>query len=245
MKIVKKNKTYFININDINEQQVVDQLLDTKLDIKKISEDVFSIIKTKQSTVNTGHTKPTVTPKPLDSKQKIFNLLNDVNLTAKDKVEGAFEKFLKSEDLKVFKELLRSKYIYIFKLSDKYKKGIYKVSDSAQKENNTFDDFDKNSCVIITNQNDASTFSQKHNDQIKANKIIGLKSFDGNYYVIDFLLFKQTKDKIFSLKLENTFSIKDIQDKLNLSEDVIKITLELIKEDGLVIEKRKEIYQLV
>jgi predicted transcriptional regulator len=53
------------------------------------------------------------------------------------------------------------------------------------------------------------------------------------------------KGKILSLKIKDSFTIDDLKQKLNLPEDELKVVLEILKEECLVIEKRKGKYQLV
>lgn len=200
--------------------------------------------------------------------------------------------------------MIKDNEIILFKLSQKYKRNIYKVnegledlkepaheevnfkepiskintydeinfkknaidktngnktnSDSNSKSNtnnldfktaddykDSFSFFDNNQYIIIKNQNLALHFSEKYKEKIKNNEIVGLKSFDGNYYVISFELLSEIKNKILNLKMSSTFNIEELSSKLSLDKDVTKITLEILKEECLVIEKKKNLFQFV
>jgi len=196
------------------------------------------------------------------------------------KIEGKFEKLLNVDDLNIFKEMLASKEIVLFKLSDKYKKKIYKVNeDYEQKKQNSdlkvyapqqvevaipnsnvvlqqdvvgksesidkvYYLFDKQNYIILDNSNIANIFSQKYVQEFKSGEIIGLKSFDNNYYMINSNLYNKIKPKILNYK-QDPFSLEEISSKLQLSPDLIKIILEFLKEECLIVEKRKNLYSFV
>jgi len=65
---------------------------------------------------------------PLDA--KIINRLKQSRLS--ERVEGKFEGLLNSEELKRFKELVKEGRIIPFKLSEKYKKAVYKLAEEIR-----------------------------------------------------------------------------------------------------------------
>jgi hypothetical protein len=247
MKIIK-NKEFIINVTDKLEEDSLNLIKDKYFKLKKINNEVYAIVfsnnenkKIKQSSQNIPSTK-----------NKILNLLNDKNLEVKDKVEGTFENLLNPNELSIFKQMLKNKEIIIFKLSKKYKKGIYKVFEQKNKNftpvnysNISFDFFENNNYYIIENNNDAIRFSEKYASKIKNNEIIGVKSFDGNYYVIDYEYYSEIKDKFLSVDLPNNFTLIDVMNKTEFSEEIIKIVLEILKDQGVIIEKRKGIYEFI
>lgn len=273
MKIVKKNKTYFLNVDNLEEERNLEPYLNKVLDVNRISvnEVLFSLrdktkekviekpkVYEKEKVIEKEKTKPSSIVKTSlkDAKDlvknKIATLLNDKNLTFQDKVEGSFETLLNKEDLSVFKEMLLNKEIEIFKLSDKYKKGVYqmvsfnKPSSLPSKEQAAdFSFFDTEKYIILSKPEDAKQFSSSYEAQIKAGDILGIKSFDGNYYVINKLLFTKIRDVIFSLNLKDSFSIDFLIEKTTFQKQALKVTIEILKEEGLIIEKRKETYQLL
>lgn len=247
MKIVKKNKTYFINIDDKKEENILEAFLYKSLDLKKEKENLLISIKEKVS-------KEKI-------KQKIVSLLNDDSLTFKDKVEGTFEKLLNKEDLKIFNEMLSNNEIETFKLSSKYKKGVYQVFSNKKDSNkpnfsnvsiNKKEDkediiktFKSKKYIILKNEEDAKKFSNIFQDKLKDKSIIGIKSFDGNYYVIDKLLFNKIRTKILSLKTSLSFTLDSFKEDAELSKELLKIVIELLKEEGLIFEKRKGSFEFV
>jgi len=277
MKIVKKDKTYFINYNKDEDISILNEIIDSNLDIKKIAKDVYSLVLDKNTIIKEKAKEviPSSTPKreeiqkqepqitSTNIKSKILSLLNDKSISGADLIEGNFEKLLKKEDQLVFLDMLKKNEVAIFHLP-KYKKGIYKanifipevkeISIPIKKEEkkssftaasnidvdeDVSSSFESNGYVIIKNQGDAMGFSEKYEGRIKSGEIIGQKSFDGNYYVIDSDNYSKVKTKILNLKFKDVFKIEDIKTKLNYPDDEIRVVLEILKEECLVIEKRK------
>jgi len=265
MKIVKKAKTYFINYVP-EDMDLLDKLKDNHLEFKEITSNVYSLVVNKDTPVSKESIKEA--PKQNDIKHKIISLLNDKSVSAGNKIEGNFEKLLKKEDISIFQEMLKDKEIIIYHLP-KYKKGIYQVNiitpekvfkpnyekqikkdftparELVQEREEIISVFESNGFVIIKNQGDAIMFTEKYSDRIKSGDIVGQKSFDGNYYVIDSDNYQKVKNKLLLLKLKDAFTIDEIRDKLNYPEDEIKVVLEILKEECLVIEKRKGKYLFI
>lgn len=257
MKIVKKNKVYFLNVSSSFEEDEISNFLDKPLICRK--EDGLLVIKIDEKFENNSTLNDN---KQITIKQKIISLLNDPKLNIQDKVEGNFEKLLNKDDLSIFKEMVLNKEIDLFKLSSKYKKGIYKVvnlntdnkeyikKETTNFKNNQFvkgdfSSFDKHKFIILKNSNDAKEFSTIYQDKIKSKEIIGIKSFDGNYYVVYRYLFLETKDAIFNLNIKGNFTINVLEEKLKLSKDLLKIIIEILKEEGMILEKTKNNYYFV
>lgn len=301
MKIVKKNRTYFLNFENDNESKDLDNYTNKDLEIKVIANNVISFIVNDTArekdwvrahrnnvsgtpenafserdrnqlseTGSVGHPVSAKSKQPSskeETKRKILAILQDKDLPFKDKVEGAFEELLKTEDLEVFKEMIKSKEIITYKQSEKYKKAIYVVNEesitqenpiSDNKETTTkkqtpviensdaiIKDFLKKRYSIIKTLEAADRFSREFYPKFKNNEIKGQKSFDGQFYVIDVMLYNNTRKQILSSGLEKNFSIEDLEKKTNKDTDQLKITIEFLKEEGIIIEKRKNTYCLV
>lgn len=257
MKIVKKNNVYFLNL-DKNEDLVIDKYIEKKLDVLPITKDVLIIRTIDQTTLN-KEIQTTRDFASIDSKQKILNFLNNKNLSVKEKLQGSFEKLLSEEDLLVFNEMVKNKEIVLCKLSDKYKNSFYtinKKSSSLDKQKNSvkgkedmsnsevIDIFLKNNFVILKNHKDTEDFKREFEEKVNSGQIKGIKSFDGNTYVISLELFVEIKDKILSYSTQS-FTLEEISIKFNKEKELIRTVLEILKEEALILEKRKDQFFIV
>ncbi len=281
MKIIKKNNTYFLNFNNKNESDYLDEYTGKDLEIKIINEDVVVFLNKDKNTPFLGQTVATTPPlvkHPSPSKdlikKKIISILQDKDLSFKERVEGNFEDLLKKEDLEIFKEMLKDKEIITFKQSEKYKKAIYVVNEKyspvavenkpvlenksiqetkAKVLGNTTEEnadliikeFIKKKYVIIKTQLAADKFSKDFYIKFKNNEIKGMKSFEGSFYVVDVKLYEKTRERILSSNFQKNFSIEELSEKLNYEIELLRIAIEFIKEEGLIIEKKKNIYCLI
>lgn len=254
MKIVKKNTTYFINLKNDQEKTIIDKYLFSEIDLKEITNEALCLIKEEiKPVVNKNPQQKTTT----ETKTKIIDLLNDKTLEFKNKLEGNFEKLLNKKDLDVFKEMLNNKEVILHKLSEKYKKSFYKPNVKTytdvsyiKNENNTkdnikdIDKFKQNEYVIFKNDFLAQRFSQTFSEQLRKGEIRGTKSFDGQYYVIFTSVFEKISKKIL-INFKEDFTVLEVAEQLKQPDDLIRCVLEVLKEDCVVIEKKKGIYYQV
>lgn len=270
MKIVKKNQTYFINFKTNIESEELDNYTNKELDLKIINDKtvIFSVRDDtpaeKTPIVGQQLIQKSPSIKKEETKIKIKSILCDKDLSFKDKVEGNFEDLLKKEDLEIFKEMLKEKEIITFKQSDKYKKAIYVVNEDFKKPNienkpkevssqKVIDensdliikDFLKKKYAIIKTPIAADKFSKEFYMKFKNNEIKGQKSFDSYFYVIDLNVYEKTRELILKCNLQKSFTLEELSTKINKEEELLKVTIEFLKEEGLIIEKKKNIYCLI
>lgn len=181
--------------------------------------------------------------------EKLFNLIKTKPL--KDRVEKRFETLLDSkEELDRFKQLVKEGKIVPFKLSEKYKRAVYKLKEEVEqagKKNvpGSGSDFERKGFALLQEPS-AIIFSQKNESRIKSGEILGVKSFDNKYYVISKELFEKHSPKVLNYLQQNKNApIEEIVEDTHLGEDLAKIICELLKEKGDLLEKRKGVYQYI
>jgi DNA-binding HxlR family transcriptional regulator len=191
--------------------------------------------------------------------EKIFSLLRFKKLN--ERVEGKFEKFLNKKELERFKELLKEGVIEKFKLSSKYKKAVYRLKEKEKKrEEKKIEKFDvkkqgssieeysleKNGFLIVKNEVRAKKLSEELKDRVKNGSIKGTKSFEGFYYIIETELYNKFADLFLrEMSVKKTQNAEELSKKLNVCKELVKIVAEFLKEEGELIEKRRELYELV
>ena len=249
MKIVKKNNVYFLNLEK-NEDQIIDKYIFKSLKAVPVAENVISLViaenESKEKT-DLPDEKEQSKDENLGSKEKILKFLNNKNLSVKEKLQGSFEKLLSKEDLLVFTEMVKNKEIVLCKLSDKYKNSFYTINKAFKKpviNSEVITNFKKYNFVILKNNKDLQEFKQEFEEKVNSGQIKGIKSFDGNTYVVDLELFKELKEKIL-LQEKTSFTLDEITLKLNKNKELIKTVLEILKEEALILEKRKDHFFIV
>lgn len=195
--------------------------------------------------------------------KKIFELIRQKSLH--DRVEGKFEKFLGREELQRFKQLLREGSIVAFKLSPKYKKAVYKTkeeveggkesrrtgkreSESSNAGEKPFElySLERDGFLVCKNTQKAKLLSEQLKKEIEVGKIRGIKSFDGFFYIAENALYQKYRQMALSLiKAEKGIGSAKIAEKIGISKILAKITCEFLKDDGEIIEKRKDQFQAI
>jgi hypothetical protein len=201
----------------------------------------------------------------IEEQHEVIEMITKGNL--KELVEGAFEDKLNDKQKKALLELKASGKVFLFKLNESYKKGVYKVREEEKKDAKVelaeiketkknapkaSEDFNAETkllpdytlevdgFVATKNNERARILSVEHKEQIEGKELFGIKSFEGIYYLVNGKLFEKYKLKIISLlEKENNKPLEEIAKTLNASLELIKIVIEFLKEDGEVLEKIK------
>jgi len=184
---------------------------------------------------------------------KILGLLKVKGLS--ERVEGNFEKLLNNEELERLKELVKEEKVIPFKLNESYKKAVYKLPELKKKESESIEAKDKaieeysmenDGFLIVKNEERAKRISQDFAEKIKSNEIKGIKSFDGNYYIIENPLIEKYRNRLIKeAKEKKSISLNEISSNIGISKTLARILCEFLKEDGELIEKKRELFQYI
>lgn len=208
---------------------------------------------TKEQEMPAETEKQTPSLEQLQIDAKIFSLLESKNIA--DRVEGKFEAQLSQKEKERFRQLLKEQKIVLFKSSPKYIKFVYKKAPEKKKESeqeNALEkpieeySLEKDGFLVARNEQRAKRISQDYETEIKEGKIKGLKSFDGNFYIIESSLLEKYRGQVLStIKANKNLFLSQLAKNTRVSQTLSKIVCEFLKEDGEIIEKRKELYQPV
>ncbi len=187
----------------------------------------------------------------LEIEEKIITMLK--TLPAREKMETWFEKKLNEKERKKFNEMLEQGKIIKFKTSQVFRKALYGLGKTDQKkqyenrEKNPAEyTMEKDGFVIVKSEATAKQISEQNKDKIKEGKIRGIKSFTGEYYIIDGALLQESQKKILAeLMKETKQNITSLSEKTKLTPTLVRIATEFLKEEGQIIEKKKDYYQYI
>lgn len=159
----------------------------------------------------------------------------------KDRVEEKFEKSLNEKELKVFEKLLKEGKVKKFKLSDQYTKSVYKLPEEIQDSYS----LEKHGFTVLKNEQEAQEYSRTLEREIRAGNVIGIKDFDGSYYILYRPLYEEESTKILKTLEKGKKTIEQICTELELEKELVKGICAFLKEKGEVIEKKPEVYEVV
>lgn len=181
---------------------------------------------------------------------KIFWLIKSKPLTAR--VEGKFEKLLNREEAKRLQHMVQEGKVVKFKLSPKYKKAVYKIAEAEKKESEDPDaakkdieqyEMQRDGFMVCLNEERAKRISEEMRKQIEEGSIKGIKSFEGYFYIIENGLYNKYREKVLRvIKEEKNVSLQKLKELAGISQTLAKIACEFLKDEGEIIEKRKEQY---
>ena len=178
-----------------------------------------------------------------------------------DRVEEKFEHFLTKDQLTAFYKLIKEGTVIRFRLDKSYKKAVYKLREDAEKDlekgigeelnkdelnENTYSfDIDKDGFVVFSSEVAAKKFSYEHQTELKEKTILGMKSFDGNCYFVKETLYEKASKVLLDYLTKNKTAYLSELSKIVKSDFLAKLVCEFLKEEGLIIEKKKELYEAI
>lgn len=223
-------------------------------------EGVFLLIDVKLLEKNEGKQVCVKVPEHNEEKEQVIGLIKKGRLS--DLVEGKFESTLNDKQRKALLELVATGKVFVFKLNDTYKKGVYRIKDDEENEKplekKESEDFnaqeksvhdytlEKDGFVVAHNSELAKELSAKHEHSIKEGLLRGIKSFDGYYYLIEQKLLEHyMKKAVLALNQKEEQIIEDLAKNINASKTLTKIVCEFLKDDGEIMEKKKGNYKYI
>ncbi len=128
--------------------------------------------------------------------------------------------------------------------AEKWRKESESV-DAREKRHDQYS-LEKDGFLIFKNPENAKILSQRFKEDIEDGNIRGIKSFDGFFYIAETKLYEKYRGKALSaIKAEEGIDSKKLAEMLGVSKTLGKIVCELLKDDGEIIEKRKDSFQAI
>lgn len=105
---------------------------------------------------------------------------------------------------------------------------------------------EKDGFIVIANDDLARSISQTLQEKIKKGTIMGMKGFDGKYYVMSSKKYNDTEALIKTYLSENKrATLSELSKNLKINEGLCKGVMNFLLESGDVIEKSRGKYELI
>ena len=104
----------------------------------------------------------------------------------------------------------------------------------------------KHDFAIVKDENVARALSARLSNEIRKREVLGIKTFDGEYYIIKKTLYDKFAPVLLQYIKEHTpVSAEQIASDLNIDKSLVKVVCEFLREEGEITERRKELYEYV
>lgn len=170
------------------------------------------------------------------------------------------DKLLSPEERELIDKMLKKGLLRIYKGGKYASTGVYDIPRSVyallrrsraepeeklmEKEGISWDaHLHKYGYVVIADENEAKAVSRQLERQIKGGTILGIRGFDKTFYIAHTNFYNKWVKRIRPL-LKEERTHQEVARKLGMSEIACRVMLELMREHGEVIEKRRGLYKL-
>jgi len=99
--------------------------------------------------------------------------------------------------------------------------------------------------LVVENENEAKRISQSLERKIKNGEVFGVRGFDKKFYILSRQFYSAFFPRIAKAIGGKQLSASEIAESLKLSEPACAALLQMMKESGELIEKRKGAYEMV
>lgn len=158
---------------------------------------------------------------------------------------------LKDDEEEVFNDLITDNVLFEYEKEGETRIGIEREYFSLATENtkksktpsSLIKKLEKQGYLVIEDEDAVKDLQEKLRKQEKAEEVKGVRGFDKNYYIIKKDKLQEIEDEIKDL-LDEEKIIHEVSEDLDLEEKLCKAALVVLREDGEVVEKGKNIYKL-
>lgn len=104
----------------------------------------------------------------------------------------------------------------------------------------------KDGFVSMRSESIARMLSEELAEEIRIGKVRGIKSFDGNFYIVMADTYCKYADPVLGyIKQNGTASTADIAGKFHIEKALAKAVCEFLREDSEIAERQKDIYKYI
>lgn len=183
----------------------------------------------------------------------LLRKLNSIKFS--ERIPYNVHKKLSSREREVLSRLISKGAVLVYKGGKYAKTGVYNIKNevynllksgqSDAKELSSEEKLERDGYVIIEDAREAERICGEFDREIRAGNIIGTRGFDKRFYVASKSLFVALFDKVRPSMRKGANNIVDIGKELKINEAAVLVILEIMKDKGDAIEKRRGTYELV
>lgn len=180
-----------------------------------------------------------------ESEIAILKKLLDIKFERR--VPETIEKEFSEAEKLLLKELEKKQLVNLFK-GKKYPEGVYNINADVyslikSKEIRGPSEFERG-YLTISDKEEAVRISKKYSSEMRNGEIIGIKGFDGKFYVVTKAFFEKSQKLILAALIGN-MSMNEIAENSNIEIDGCNAVVRIMAENGDILEKKKGVYAAI
>ncbi|MEM3555752.1 MAG: hypothetical protein QXF56_03485 [Candidatus Micrarchaeia archaeon] len=182
-----------------------------------------------------------------DEEMRLLRKLNTIKFS--ERIPYDVNRKLNSRERDVLYNLIRKGAVRVYKGGKYSKTGVYDISNEiyplVKKSETPESSLESEGYAVIEDVKSAERVSSALQKEISFGEILGVRGFDKKFYVAKRSWFAEKSESIRRCMGRRVRSMEEISRETKLSEPACRVVLEIMRERGEVIEKRKGFYELV
>ena len=178
-----------------------------------------------------------------------------------ERIPASVNRMLSPVERRALDSLMRKGFVRIYTGGKYAKTGVYDMTREAyrlareaaaasnvperttEKENLPWDEhLHKYGYVIVESEAEAKAISTQLEKSIKEKEILGTRGFDKKFYIAERRFYQTWSEKIKPILRGRACTVDEVCSMLGMSDVACKVALELMRDQGEIIEKKKGLY---
>jgi len=97
---------------------------------------------------------------------------------------------------------------------------------------------------VVEDRGTAMELMEQYKEKIATGRLFAVRAFDGKFYFVDSELVESIGSEIVNAMGNKEMSLEEIAKSCELERGMVKAVVEVLRESGEVLEKRREVYSV-
>lgn len=175
---------------------------------------------------------------------EVMRRLNSIKFS--ERTKEAVDKLLSEEEKKILEKLIKKKIVSFYNKGKYADNGVYSISrdyyyllTQRDKPEGLKKDF-----IVVDDMNKAMELMEEFKPKIRDGEILTVRSFNKKFYFVNSEMVDTLGSELFAQLGQKDTTVEELAKKTGKHEELVRAVLEILRESGDVIEKKKGLYSL-
>lgn len=189
-------------------------------------------------------------PAQPSSEDAVLHKLDSVKFS--ERTPANVERTLNREEKQILAKLLEKGSVSLYKGGKYEKSGVYSIPRAVYEKLRQRgaqllpkESLEAHGYAVVSNEAEAKEISQSLEAEIRSGEVMGVRGFDKRFYVLKRDFFTAASARISGVLAHGDADVATLSAKAKMAVDACIAVLEMLREQGEVVEKKKGYYSLL
>lgn len=220
-----------------------------EIDFYEVKPGIFVVMRKKDVEVLVKEKVGEIPKKLSEEEMELLRKLNTIKFS--ERIPYNVNKRLTQKEKEVLSGLIKGGAVRIYKGGKYSKTGVYDISNEVypllkkSASESPEANLDRDGYAVIENSKEAERMSNLLQKEIAAGEVLGTRGFDKRFYIARRRWFDEKSERVRQCIGRKVKSIEEIMGESGMCEPACRVVLEIMRERGEVVERRKGLYGMI